>query len=153
MPREQRRGARPACQRAPRPQAASRRREPCTRRRPRAPPPPPPHHPRPRTPASRPPAPRYIEYECKLEELRKHRRKALELADSKKTLADYAIVRRVHFIFERATRKFRSDLSLWTRWLEFCRDSSSSKQLSKVATKAVQVHPTAAGLWVYAAAW
>ncbi len=95
---------------------------------------------------------RYIEYESKLEELRKHRRQALDLKD-KKTLADYALVRRIHFIFERAMRKFKGDLSLWTRWLEFCRSSSSAKQLSKVVTKAVQVHPTAAGLWVYAAAW
>jgi hypothetical protein len=35
----------------------------------------------------------------------------------KKSLADYAIVRRIHFIFERAVRKFKTDLSLWTAWL------------------------------------
>eukprot|EP00775_Hariotina_reticulata_P012876 gene12876-13002_t len=45
----------------------------------------------------------------------------------KKTLADYAIVRRIHFIFERAVRKFKIDLSLWTTWLEYCRSSNSNR--------------------------
>eukprot|EP00882_Tetradesmus_deserticola_P012186 GHRQ01012913.1.p2 GENE.GHRQ01012913.1~~GHRQ01012913.1.p2 ORF type:complete len:146 (+),score=57.52 GHRQ01012913.1:301-738(+) len=69
---------------------------------------------------------RYIEYESKLEELRQHRRKGLDTRGKKKSIADYAIVRRIHFIFERAVRRFRSDVALWTAWLEFCRASSSS---------------------------
>lgn len=50
----------------------------------------------------------------------------------KKGLAEVAIVRRIHFIFERAGRKFRSDLSLWLRWIEVCKRYKSIKQLSKV---------------------
>ncbi len=41
-------------------------------------------------------------------------------------------MRRIHFIFERAGRKFRSDLSLWMRWIETCKRYKSTKQLSKV---------------------
>ncbi|WIA08040.1 hypothetical protein OEZ85_007510 [Tetradesmus obliquus] len=96
---------------------------------------------------------RYIEYESKLEELRQHRRKGLDTRGKKKSLADYAIVRRIHFIFERAVRRFRSDLALWTAWLEFCRASSSNRRLGRVVGRALQVHPTEPGLWVYAAAW
>ncbi len=93
-------------------------------------------------------------------------------------------MRRVHFIYERATRKFRGDLALWHAWLQFCKDSRSARQMSKarrpasappeprlpracrrlgrldehscgsqVLAKALQLHPTVAGLWSYAAAW
>lgn len=74
-------------------------------------------------------------------------------AGKKRSLADYAIVRRIHFIFERAVRKFKSDVSLWTAWLEFCRASNSSRRLGRVVGRALQIHPTEPGLWVYAAAW
>ncbi|KAK9837160.1 hypothetical protein WJX81_007266 [Elliptochloris bilobata] len=95
----------------------------------------------------------YIQYESRLEELRRLRKDAAGLTGAKKSLADHALVRRVHFIFERATRKFRGDLALWHSWLQFCKDSRSARQMSKVLTKALQLHPTAAGLWIYAAAW
>lgn len=95
----------------------------------------------------------YAEYETKLEQLRQVRRRALGLAQSKQTLADYAIVKRVHFIFQRATSKFKRDLSLWTRWLEFCRATRSNRRLSRVAARALQLHPHVPGLWTYAAAW
>lgn len=47
-----------------------------------------------------------MEYETRLEQLRLHRRKERGIT-GKKTLADYCIPRRIHFIYERATRKFR----------------------------------------------
>ncbi len=50
----------------------------------------------------------------------------------KKSVAETGIVRRIHFIYERATRKFRADLSLWMRWIAACERFRSSKQLSKV---------------------
>lgn len=42
------------------------------------------------------------------------------------------MIRRIHFIYERATRKFKADLQLWLKWVEFCKRSDSPKQLSKV---------------------
>ena len=51
----------------------------------------------------------------------------------KKGLAEVAAVRRVHFIYERAARKFKGDLDLWMRWITFCKASKSGKQLSKVS--------------------
>lgn len=95
---------------------------------------------------------RYIEYENKLERLRQIRRKQRSI-DGPSTLADHCIVRRTHFIFERALRKFRGDLSLWSRWLKFCQDSKSTRQISRVLTRALQLHPNCASLWTYAAAW
>ena len=78
----------------------------------------------------------YIEYESKLERLRRHRRKALGLGGKKKkSLADYAIVRRAHFVFERAARRFKGDLRIWAQWLAFCRETREffSSVLSFVA--------------------
>lgn len=95
---------------------------------------------------------RYIEYEQKLEQLRKLRRKKLKIT-GKKTVADFGIRKRIHFIFERATRKFKSDLSLWQKWLDYCKDTNSTKQFSKVITKALSRHSTTGALWVQAAAW
>ena len=76
---------------------------------------------------------RYAEYEAKLEELRSHR---MEIMGIKRqtTLAEYAIVKRIHLIYERATRKFRGDLRIWLKWLHFCRTSGSNRQTSRVSS-------------------
>lgn len=95
---------------------------------------------------------RYVEYEIALEELRSLRSRMMG-GSGKRSLADYCIVRRVHFVLERATRKFRGDLRLWVRWLDFCRASHSSRQTSRVLAKAIKLHPTVPGLWTRAAAW
>ncbi len=74
-----------------------------------------------------------MQYESRLEELRQLRKSIIGV-ESKKSLADHAIVRRIHFIYERATRKFRGDLRLWSSWLQFCKDTNSNKRLSQVGT-------------------
>lgn len=72
-----------------------------------------------------------MQYERKLEELRRLRKESRVLK-GKKSLAESAIIRRIHFIYERATRKFRGDLRLWSAWLEFCKASNSKRRLSQV---------------------
>ena len=47
----------------------------------------------------------------------------------------------------------RGDLDLWSRWLRFCQQTGSNRQMSKVLTKALQLHSGCAALWTYAAAW
>ncbi len=95
---------------------------------------------------------RYAEYESSLERLRQLRRKQRGIGGPS-TLADHCIVRRVHLVYQRACRKFRGDLALWAAWLRFCRRSKSSRQMSRVLTRALQLHPTCAALWTHAAAW
>ena len=92
---------------------------------------------------------RYIAYESELEQLRQLRKRARGIV-GKKTLADYALVRRCHFVFERASRKFAGDRCLWTRWLAFCRDSETPRQTSRVrpqldVSSNCIAHPVAAG--------
>lgn len=62
-------------------------------------------------------------------------------------------MKRVHFIYERASRKFKSDLQLWLDWLAYCKKTKSSKQHSKVVTKALSRHATTPVLWIEAANW
>lgn len=75
--------------------------------------------------------PRYIRYEEKLEALRVHRKEERGMA-GKHTLSEWAIPRRIHFIYDRALRRFKGDLDLWTRWLQHCRAAGSPRQMSKV---------------------
>ncbi|KAK9798945.1 hypothetical protein WJX73_006936 [Symbiochloris irregularis] len=95
---------------------------------------------------------RYIKYEHCLEQLRRLREGSLPSTDQQGS-ARACIVRRLHFIFERATRKFKGDLSFWLGWLQFCKDSGSNKRFSKVAAKALRLHPSEAGLWTLVAVW
>ena len=97
---------------------------------------------------------RYIEYETAVAELVRARRRAVPRSDRpKKALADRAGDRRVHFVYARACRKFRGDLSLWSAWLDFCARSGSRRRGGRVAAAALALHPREPALWAAAAAW
>lgn len=57
---------------------------------------------------------------------------ALMYSTGKRGPAETGIIRRIHFTYERATRKFKADLELWLGWIDFCKQSHSTKQISKV---------------------
>lgn len=97
---------------------------------------------------------RYIEYETAVAELVRSRRRAMPPSERpKKSIADRAGERRIHFIYTRACRKFRGDLSLWSSWLAFCSQSGSRKKGGRVAASALALHPREPALWAAAAAW
>eukprot|EP00898_Chlorokybus_atmophyticus_P002219 jgi/Chlat1/2999/Chrsp2S04709 len=107
---------------------------------------------------------RYIDYEIKLNQLRLLRKKAIGGAEAvEQGTADHAAVKRIHYIFERTLRKFKGDLSLWLKYFAFCKSHDGNRQvanltmlvvaLQKATTKALRLHPTVPGLWVYAAQW
>ena len=47
------------------------------------------------------------------------------------TYSEYAIVRRLHFIFGRALKKFKTDVLLWMQYFQFCKDTGSTRRLGK----------------------
>lgn len=102
---------------------------------------------------------RYVEYEMQLDSLRKIRKAAIvrsmKAANLKwrGSLSDSAITKRIMYIYERALRRFKGDLQLWLKLMEFCRIRGSSRRMQKVVTQALQLHPCTPGLWMYAAAW
>ena len=95
---------------------------------------------------------RYIEYEMTLERLLKTRRDRLGIKKGKGT-GKFSCVRHIHFIFDRAVKKFRGDVDLWLEWVAYAKSEMSSKVLSKIFARALQLHPRNAQLWVHAAAY
>lgn len=100
---------------------------------------------------------RYIKHEMQCEALRRHRKRKSGFNRRGSNLAggpsEHSIVRRIHFIYERALRKFKGDLSLWHGYLDFCKSLGSRKMLSRALAKALALHPTEPALWSYAASW
>ena len=62
---------------------------------------------------------RYLAYEHDLEATRKARKEAMKV--EKKSLHDFAIQKRIHFIFDRMVKKFHGDVSLWLQYIAYCR--------------------------------
>ena len=94
---------------------------------------------------------RAIQYELQLEAKRRARKKQLGLDRS--SIGDFAGIKRVHFLFDRVLRKFGGDLDLWLRYLDFAKRTGSSKALSQIFPRMLQLHPRVPGVWVRAAAY
>ena len=90
---------------------------------------------------------RYLESEMQLERLRDLRTNTKK----KDSIGDVHIVQHVHFIFTRLLRKYKSDVSLYLEYIDFCKSTSSLKTLSKVYAQALQFHSRNVGLWIAAA--
>jgi len=62
-----------------------------------------------------------------------------------------SIIRNIHFIFTRATRKWRDDVSLYLQHAEYAKKTKSFRMLGKIYADALQVHPKNSALWIEAA--
>src|SRR5437016_3559762 len=89
---------------------------------------------------------RYAEFEMNLETLRRKRVKRFGIKSS-----NHAGQRRIFFILDRATRKFRGDLGLWMQYIEYARKEKAIKKLHQILTSVLRLHPTKPELWMYAA--
>ena len=94
---------------------------------------------------------RYVSYEQNLDTLRSLRKEGLGI--KKGSVSDSSGTRRVHFIFNRALKRFRFDVKLWFQYFDFCIRSKSAKLLSKAFSQALQLHPHNTALWIRAASW
>lgn len=97
---------------------------------------------------------RYTEFESNLEKLRlkRYRRLAeVNLVKTKTSVSDWAGVRRILFTFDRATRKFPSDLDLWLRYLALAKEHGAIKVVYKVYSKLLQLQPRNIDAWLSAA--
>lgn len=94
---------------------------------------------------------RYLQLELNFESLLKCRRKRMGI--TKQGGADFAIRRRVHFIFSRALNRFKGDEMLWLQWIDFAQRRKSDKRLERIFGRALAVLPRSAELWTRAAAW
>ncbi|KAF7790424.1 hypothetical protein EIP86_001379 [Pleurotus ostreatoroseus] len=94
---------------------------------------------------------RYAAYEMGLEALRKKRVERLKLPRSTPSVSDYALVRRQFHIFERALKKFKSDVALWIQYIQVARKEGARSLVGRICARALQLHPNVPQLYILAA--
>lgn len=107
---------------------------------------------------------RYAEYEMNVDRLRLKRvaRLGADDSDDEETVAGpgskkghgvsaYAGQRRILFIFDRGTRKFTGDMSLWANYIQYAKQQKTLNVLTKIYTRMLQLHPTKPAVWIMAA--
>ncbi|KAJ3687388.1 hypothetical protein LUZ61_016552 [Rhynchospora tenuis] len=104
----------------------------------------------------------YVDYERSLEALRRLRKRQITKRTKKtksqskrwkKSISDWAGVKRILTLYESASSRFKGDLGLWFSYLEFCRQANHTARMKKALARAIRYHPKVPGLWIYAAAW
>jgi len=94
---------------------------------------------------------RYLEWEFALEALRKRRMQAAGI--TRHVDADFAGLRHIHRIFDRALRKFRFQERWWLAWHDFSARVNSRKTAERVLARGLALLPRSEALWLAAAAW
>lgn len=88
---------------------------------------------------------RYIEFEKNIDALRQKRVKRLGVRHKG------AGQRSIYFLYNRATKKFSGDLTLWLHYIDFARRDKAYRRLGDIFTSVVRLHPTKPELWTLAA--
>ncbi|KAI3406786.2 UTP6 [Candida oxycetoniae] len=94
---------------------------------------------------------RYSEFEQNLEKLRKKRYNRLSkvgLIETKPSISDWAGVRRIMFILDRATQRFPGDDELWAQYLKFAKANGAIKAVYKIYSKLLQLQPRNIDAWL-----
>lgn len=94
---------------------------------------------------------RYIQYEMRLDLLRRKRKK--RMGATKTSASDHAGPRRIHRLYNRGLRRFKTDTKLWAQYIHFCKSSGAQQYLGRVYASALQYNPLHVDLWVDAASW
>ncbi|KAL4253463.1 UTP6 family protein [Abortiporus biennis] len=94
---------------------------------------------------------RYATYEMGLEALRKKRGERLKLPPGPPSVSDYALVRRQFQIFERAVKKFKSDVALWIQYIRVANKEGARSLVGRITARALQLHPNVPALYILAA--
>ncbi|KAK9245603.1 U3 small nucleolar RNA-associated protein 6-domain-containing protein [Lipomyces tetrasporus] len=99
---------------------------------------------------------KYAEFEMNLDLLRKKRIQRLGGGGGQPDKAGTSVStwsgqQRIFFIFDRATGKFKGDLSLWKQYISYARQQKARHLLNKIFKNVVRLHPAKPELWVLAA--
>ncbi|XWS19396.1 hypothetical protein CRYUN_Cryun31cG0012100 [Craigia yunnanensis] len=102
----------------------------------------------------------YIDYETQLDSLRQLRKKAAtrelvrqgKKTKTRKWVSDFASVSRIMEIYRLSLMRYKGDVELWFRYLEFCRRRKNGR-MKRVLAQVIRFHPKVPGVWIYAAAW
>lgn len=92
----------------------------------------------------------YIEYEKKLELLRKIRFNKLNLK-GRPTVSDYSIARHILSLYSSAVTRVPGSMKLWHSYIAHVMlNSNSTAEISRVLARAIGLHPTKADIWLLA---
>lgn len=92
-----------------------------------------------------------IKFEKQLDRIRAKRMRKQDIVDTgkqKSHLADHAVKKRVMHLYDRATRKFKLNISLWKEYLEYLVHHRSFQKLNRVLSLCVQTHSTILDFWL-----
>eukprot|EP01116_Phalansterium_solitarium_P019924 TRINITY_DN5736_c0_g1_i3.p1 TRINITY_DN5736_c0_g1~~TRINITY_DN5736_c0_g1_i3.p1 ORF type:complete len:569 (-),score=58.26 TRINITY_DN5736_c0_g1_i3:115-1821(-) len=70
-----------------------------------------------------------------------------------RTTHEFAGIKRILFIFDRALLRYTNDSNLWQQYIAFCIKSDSTKALARAYARAIQQHPLHEEFWLGAATW
>ncbi|GMF99153.1 hypothetical protein B5S33_g3652 [[Candida] boidinii] len=95
---------------------------------------------------------KYVKFEKNLEKLRKKRFNRLKtFIDTKASISDWSINRRILFIFKRSINRFPNENQLWSEYIKFCKKNGSVKVIYKAYTNLLQLQPRNINAWLSAA--
>uniref|UniRef100_A0A0B7A1C5 U3 small nucleolar RNA-associated protein 6 homolog n=3 Tax=Arion vulgaris TaxID=1028688 RepID=A0A0B7A1C5_9EUPU len=94
----------------------------------------------------------YIEYEKKVLELLKIRRKKLG-HDAKKRDVEKSIADRIHKLYHLMTIRFSEDVTLWEQHIQFSKDLNEKAYATRLYTQVLKIHSHNEEMWVKAAQW
>ncbi|KAI3597017.1 u3 small nucleolar rna-associated protein 6 [Moniliophthora roreri] len=94
---------------------------------------------------------RYVQYEMNLELLRRKRLERMKLPPAPTTVSDYALVRRQFYIFERALKRFKSDVGLWIQYIQVAEKEGARSLVGRIIARALQLHANTPSLYIIAA--
>ncbi|KAA1115276.1 U3 snoRNP protein [Puccinia graminis f. sp. tritici] len=94
---------------------------------------------------------KYIEYEKRLEKLRRLRVGKYGHAKGRTTLSDYSIPLHILSLYSAAAKRFPESLELWTSYIAYSLTQASNKLVSRVLSAAIAAHPSHSDFWVMAA--
>ncbi|KAJ3891268.1 U3 small nucleolar RNA-associated protein 6-domain-containing protein [Lentinula edodes] len=94
---------------------------------------------------------RYASYEMGLEHLRRKRVERLKIPKTPVTVSDFALVRRQFHIFERALKRFKSDVGLWIEYIQLAKKEGARSLVGRITARALQLHPNVPSLYILAA--
>ena len=93
---------------------------------------------------------KFIDYELKLEKLKQSRISKMGASEISEG-ARYRSLQRIHFIFQKCLRKYKTDVFLWIRYLQFCKEVNSSRSLGLAFVESLKYNPKCIKIWIMSA--
>lgn len=96
---------------------------------------------------------KYASFEDNLEKLRRKRYERLQKVgaiDTTKSISDFAGVRRILYIYERASKRYPGDLEIWSKYLNYAKEEQALKRVYNIYSRLLQLQPRNVDAWLSA---